>query len=207
MAVKYDFFKVPDLVCEGKEQYSARTILSGEIDLEGIADIVASRSTVKQADVLGAWKGMLQVIEEELKNGKRVRLDGLCCLNLSAHSPMVSSVREIRAESIHFKDIVYRTERGLKKHLSGVKFERSGACHSSGISGEKIDQLMHEHFQSNAYITRKDFARLCKLSSSTAIRKLNLLIGDGKLSRLDNNRSGFYFPVPGTYVAASPVTI
>lgn len=203
MAVKYDLFKVPGLVSVGKRCYSARTVLSGEIDLEEIANIVASRSTVKQSDVLGAWKGMLQVIKEELENGRRVHLDGLCYLNLSAHSHMVRSSTAIRAESVHCKDVVYRTEKGLKKMFSGVKFERSKGNHSSAISGIVIDGLMREHFRYNSYITRKEFARLCKLSSSTAIRKINKLVEAGKLVRpATNPRSGLYFPVPGIYVSA-----
>lgn len=205
MAVKYDLFKVPNLVTKGKERYSARVIINGEVDLEKIADIVASRSTVKQGDVLAAWKGMLQVIKEELSEGRRVHLDGLCYMNLSAQSDIVRSTTEIRAESIHLRDIVYRTEKDLKRILSAVKFERSKARHSSDVSDIEVDGILRDHFKYNAYITRKEFARICKFSLSTAMRKLNGLIGEGKLTRPAVRRAGFYFPVPGVYVSAHTV--
>lgn len=201
MAVKYDFFKVPELITKGKERYSARSVISGEMDLEQIADIVASRSTVKQSDVLAAWKGMLQVIKEGLADGKRVHLNGLCYMNLSAQSDFVRSTKEIRAESIRCRDIVYRTEKDVKRSLAVVKFERGNIRHSSDVSDIEIDSMLRDYFKYNTYITRKEFARICKLSPSTAIRKMNILVSEGKLDR-PAKRAGFYFPVPGVYVSA-----
>lgn len=201
MAVKYDFFKIPDLVSEGKTKYSARTILSGEVDMERIADVVASRCTMKQADVRGVWDAMLRIIKEELQNGKRIHLDGLCYLNLSAQSPMVRSTKEIRAESILCRDIKYRTEKELKRTLRHTRFERQSGKHSSEISDIEIDGILREYFKYNAYITRKEFARLCKLSPTTAMRKIKDLVQNDKLSHPGSRNSGFYFPVPGGYIS------
>lgn len=205
MAVKYDFFRIPDLVSEGKTRYSARTILSGEVDMERIADIVASRCTMKQADVQGVWNAMLRVIKEELKNGKRIHLDGLCYLNLSAQSEMVRTTKEIRAESILCRDIRYRTEKELRYELRHTKFERHSGRHSADVSDIEIDGMLREYFKYNAFITRKEFCRLCKLSPTTAMRKIKVLVQDGKLSHPGSRNSGFYFPVPGGYVSGNDV--
>ena len=54
------------------------------------------------------------------------------------------------------------------------------------------------------YIIRKEFARICKLSESTVLRKINL-IGEGKLTRPAVRHAGFYFPVTGVHVSAHTV--
>ena len=77
--------------------------------------------------------------------------------------------------------------------------------HSSDVSNIEIDGSLQDHFKYNAYITRKEFARICKLSESTAIRKTNSLMGEGKLTRPAVRRAGFYIPVPGVYVSAHTV--
>lgn len=205
MAVKYDFFKIPDLVSEGKTRYSARTILSGEADMKKIANIVASRCSMKQPDVMGVWDAMLRVIKEELENGKRVHLDGLCYLHLSAESPAVRTTNEIRAESIFCRDIKYRTEKEVKRLLRHTKFERHNGHHSADVSDIEIDGMLREYFKYNAFITRKEFERLCKLSPTTAMRKIKILVQEEKLSHPGSRNSGFYFPVPGVYISNNEV--
>ena len=49
------------------------------------------------------------------------------------------------------------------------KVSEGRTWHSSDVSNIEIDGILRDHFKYNANITRKEFARICKLSESTAV--------------------------------------
>lgn len=54
-----------------------RAVVTGEIDLNGIAEKVQANSSLKRSDVLACLTELSEVMREALLDGKRVRLNGL----------------------------------------------------------------------------------------------------------------------------------
>ena len=129
-----------------------------------------------------------------------MQLDGVGAFRISAKSPSVRDRREIRAESIEFKGVVYKADKKLLKKLSTTKFMRTkySRC-SADISEIEIDGLLTEYFKEHDYITTKEMQVLCGLSNATALRRLKDRVKEGKLSHPGHLRAPFYFPVSGNY--------
>ena len=78
MAIEFKMVpKQNNIASPPQTKYYPCAVSKGEVDLEYLAEIIASRSTVTVADCYGVLIGMSQVIGEELANGKIVKIDRL----------------------------------------------------------------------------------------------------------------------------------
>ena len=105
----------------------------------------------------------------------------------------ISSKKEIRAESVHFKSVAFKPEARLKKSLKGVRLERNHLkAHSKEISDAEIATRLDKYFEQNRTLTRVDFQQLTGLLRSSAQRKINELIELGKLRNIGYPRFPLY---------------
>ena len=200
MAALYDLFRTPQPKDEKKVRYHARSVVTGKMSTQHLVRAIAQRSAFKESVVTGVLLALEDVLSESLAEGKSVQLDGVGAFRISAKSPSVRDRREIRAESIEFKGVVYKADKKLLKKLSTTKFLRTKYSHCSvDISDIEIDGILTEHFKEHDYITTKELEQLCGLSNATALRRLKERVNEGKLAHPGHLRAPFYFPVPGNY--------
>ena len=200
MVALYDLFRTPQPKGEEKVRYHARSVVTGKLNRRDLVRTIAKRSAFKEGIVAGVLIALEEVLSDSLAEGKSVQLDGVGAFRISAKSPSVRDRREIRAESIEFKGVVYKADKKLLKKLSATKFLRTkySSC-SVEISEIEIDGLLMEYFKEHDYITTKEMQFLCGLSNATALRRLKERVKEGKLSHPGHLRAPFYFPVPGNY--------
>ena len=200
MAALYDLFRTPQPKDEKKVRYHARSVVTGKMSTQHLVRTIAQRSAFKESVVTGVLLALEDVLCESLAEGKSVQLDGVGAFRISAKSPSVRDRREIRAESIEFKGVVYKADKNLLKKLSATKFLRTKYSHCSvDISDIEIDGFLTEYFKEHDYITTKELEQLCGLSNATALRRLQQRVKEGKLAHPGHLRAPFYFPVPGNY--------
>ena len=200
MAALYDLFRTPQPKGEEKVRYHARSVVTGKMKNSDLVRTIAKRSAFKEGIVAGVLIALEEVLSDSLAEGKSVQLDGVGAFRISAKSPSVRDRREIRAESIEFKGVVYKADTKLLKKLSTTKFMRTKCSRcSADISEIEIDGLLTEYFKEHDYITTKEMQFLCGLSNATALRRLKERVKEGKLSHPGHLRAPFYFPVPGNY--------
>ena len=200
MAALYDLFRTPQPKDEKKVRYHARSVVTGKMSTQHLIRTIAQRSAFKESVVTGVLLALEDVLSESLAEGKSVQLDGVGAFRISAKSPSVRDRREIRAESIEFKGVVYKADKNLLKKLSATKFLRTKYSHCSvEVSDIEIDGILTEHFKEHDYITTKELEQLCGLSNATALRRLKERVNEGKLAHPGHLRAPFYFPVPGNY--------
>ena len=200
MAALYDLFRTPQPKDEKKVRYHARSVVTGKMSTQHLVRTIAQRSAFKESVVTGVLLALEDVLSESLAEGKSVQLDGVGAFRISAKSPSVRDRREIRAESIEFKGVVYKADKNLLKKLSATKFLRTKYSHCSvEVSDIEIDGILTEHFKEHDYITTKELEQLCGLSNATALRRLKERVNEGKLAHPGHLRAPFYFPVPGNY--------
>lgn len=78
MAIEFKMVpKQNNIASPPQTQYYPCAVSKGEVDLEYLAELIASRSTVTVADCYGVLIGMSEAIGEELANGKIVKIDRL----------------------------------------------------------------------------------------------------------------------------------
>lgn len=205
MTVRYDFYKNPSP--RGNKQqvrYHARVVPYGTIDSETLAKRIHSRCTVTPVDVKAVLLSLSEVIVEELQSGNRVYIEGLGYLQLTLECPPIQSVKEVRAESIRFKSVAFRSEADLKKWLCVTRFERASLkSHSKELSLEHVEKMLVSYFASQPYLTRRTFQGLCGYTRSTANRQLKELREAGKLSCVGTARSSLYVPGVNLWVNES----
>ena len=201
MAANYEFFPTPQPEGSDEVRYHARVVVKRTVSTQEIAQKIARRGAIKEGEVMAVLMDLADALKDELEEGNSVHLDGIGSFRISAHSPSVHSRKEVRAESIKFRNIVYTPEKRLRKQLSGMKFSRVTTPHiSSSISEEEIDMRLTEHFQQNTYITTKQMQLLCHLTYATALRRLKDRVEKGWLLHPGHARAPFYFPATGYYV-------
>lgn len=200
MAALYDLFRTPQPKGETKVRYHARSVVTGKMSTQDLIREITHRSAFKEGVVTGVLIALEEALQASLAEGKSVQLDGVGAFRISAKSPSVRDRREIRAESIEFKGVVYTADKKLLKKLSATKFMRTkySQC-SEDVSDIEIDGLLMEYFKEHEYITTKEMQHLCGLSNGTALRRLKERVKEGKLSHPGHMRAPFYFPVPGNY--------
>lgn len=187
MAVQYDFYKNPSPKDSKKRvRYHARVVPYGTVDTNKLAQRIHSRCTVTPADVKAVLSSLSDVVIEELKDGNRIHIEGLGYLQITLECPPIQSTKEIRAESIRFKSVAFRSEAELRKRLRIARFERAPhKNHSSGlVAGGRLDALLAGYFATHDRITRIGFQTLCGFTRTMANRRLKELRETGKIDCL-----------------------
>lgn len=190
---KFDFFTTPDPEKKGRKKFIAKVVGSGDMDIEEIARLAAHYTRANRGVILMAWDTILERILEALKEGKRVHLDGLGYLTITATSHLVDKPNEIRAESVHYKGVHFRADKSCNRSLRTTRFERMHARHSVKTDNNKVVDFLKTHFQTNEYITRKELVHTCTLSPTSANRILKQLVEEDFLKHPGARNSAFYF--------------
>lgn len=199
MAANYDFYQNPPSA-KRKQRLHARVVTSGTITTNELAKEIQSRSTMSSADVKGVLSALGDVIVRHFRDGERVHIEGLGYFQITLSCPPVRTAHEIRAESIHFKSVVFRPEKELLNRLKTTSFERiSEKRHSKNHPEEVITERLTRYFAVYPYITREDFQRQCGMIKSTANRRLSQLVKEGKLKKAGLHRFPVYEPTEGHY--------
>ncbi len=201
MSLQYDFYASPSPKGSNRnQQLHARVKTTGTTNTQNLAELIKETTSLSTADVKASLDALVETISFELSCGRRVHLDGLGYFGLSLSCPPVESPREIRAESVKVKNIVFRPEVEWKKRFRGTPLERAREKnHSSKYSEMKIEKLLTGHFLDHPFMTTREFCYLCGFTPSTGARKINQLLEAGKLRRVGYGSAVMYEPIPGNY--------
>ncbi len=123
--MKYKIIKKgePGVIGGGNQQFYASPYYSGEVDLYGLGQKLATRSTVARIDAEAVLSGFVNLISEELKEGKIVRLGNLGTFRISLNSRGEENASEVNGNSIQKTRVLSRPAKVFNKHLSGLDYE------------------------------------------------------------------------------------
>jgi predicted histone-like DNA-binding protein len=105
-------------------KYYPCAVSSGEVDLEYIAEIISSRSTISVADCYGVLIGMSQVIGEELAKGKIVKVERLGTFALTLKGTGTDEPDKLNKNTILGTRMLFKPAKSLKKVLTTLNFIR-----------------------------------------------------------------------------------
>ena len=90
----------PGVVGGGEKKFYANTVTVGEINVEGITKKVEKISTVSGADIRAVIYATVDVMIDELSEGRIVRLGDLGDLRVSISSEGLATAEEVSSNSI-----------------------------------------------------------------------------------------------------------
>lgn len=151
--------------------------------LREMAKSINNACSVGVADVLAVWNAMEDEIIRTLSEGDRVELGTLGTLALEVGTRQRKSVNEgVSGKDVVAKGITFAPSKRLTEVMDELTFECDGIV-SQPLNEESAEEALAEYFSVNRYITPRLFATLCKCSKSTAYRRIEDLVAEGKLKQ------------------------
>lgn len=125
MGFKYRVRTKIDTINElGKSKYYAVPVRSGLIDLKYIADILEKRSSLSKGDIISTIVGLVDVLQDYLKDGYNVRIDDLGIFSISVSSDGFEDPEQCKPHKVRANKICFRADSNLRRNLKFVRFER-----------------------------------------------------------------------------------
>ena len=150
-------------------------------ELKDLAKSINNACTVTEADVFAVWSAMEQEIMYALSNGKRVVLGNLGTLSLEVGTEQRKSFGDkFSSKDIVAKGVAFHPSKQLSEFISGFSFECDGIV-AQPLSETSAEEALDEYFSTRQYINTRTFATVCKCSLSTAYRRIEKLVAEGKL--------------------------
>ncbi|MEA5099750.1 MAG: HU family DNA-binding protein [Bacteroidales bacterium] len=111
----------------GVEQtkFYPNSVAVGLYTTEDMARDISEASSFTEADMIGALRGMSDIIITKLKLGYNVKLDGVGIFSLSLTSEGFNSAEECKPNRIKVRKITFKADRKLKKEMIGLKFYKA----------------------------------------------------------------------------------
>lgn len=116
--------KKNNLVLPPQIKYYPCAVNNGEDDLDSLADIVASQSTISKADCYGVIMALTKAIGESLADGRIVRIDSLGSFQITLQGLPADTLEELGKANIKGAKIIYKPSRNMKRNLSQLTYKR-----------------------------------------------------------------------------------
>lgn len=184
MCARYRMVRNPNPTGDKKKQaLHPRVVPYGTLHTDEVIKEAESRSGMSGADIKGALRVLADVMVSRLDQGYNIELDGLGFFSVSLTSRPVMDKKEIRSESIHFKNVNFRCGKYLKSKLKTMHLERIPEGKGVLPPFEERVRRLTEYLNTHHFITCSDYRNLTGCSKYRALEDLNKLINEGKLEK------------------------
>ena len=114
----------PGVAGGGVKKYYAANQSSGELTLAGLTKSIEKMSTVNGADIRATLYAMVDVMKDELANGRIVRLGELGSLRVNISSDGKEKEEDVKASAIRSARVVFSPGKDLKDMLQALTYEK-----------------------------------------------------------------------------------
>lgn len=168
---------------EGKQPLHARFVPNGTMRLDDLVKNASGRSSLSSADIKGALQLLQDVIADALMFGYNIELEGIGTFGLTLKCRPVMNEKEIRAESVHFRDVTFRSSSVLRNRLKTIPVVRCEKKEKEGYTSLQCEELAMAYLQTHPYISSKTYCSLCHCGKTKASADLKRMTAEGKLKR------------------------
>jgi predicted histone-like DNA-binding protein len=106
------------------EQYYAKAIGNGAVDFEMLTNILAEKSRLHKADCFKILSLLEETINQQLKNGKIVRLGTIGSFQVGITSSGADTASKIKSSAIKNAKVNFRAGKSLQKMLKELEYEK-----------------------------------------------------------------------------------
>lgn len=114
----------PGVTGGGDAKYYASPLYSGKTNLRSLGMKLSNGSTLTKTDTMAVLIGLVDLIAEELKDGKIVELGGLGSFRISINSAGEQTIEQVTSNSIKKTKVLFRPGNELKESLTGLSFTK-----------------------------------------------------------------------------------
>jgi predicted histone-like DNA-binding protein len=116
--------KQNNLVSPPEVKYYPCAVSQGQVDLDDLAKIIASRSTISRVDCYGVIIALSEVISESLADGNIVKIDNLGSFQLVLLGTAAETKDPLGKSNIKGAKISYKPSKELKNKLKRITYKR-----------------------------------------------------------------------------------
>ncbi|MDR1880895.1 MAG: HU family DNA-binding protein [Tannerellaceae bacterium] len=193
MSANYKLVRNPNPKKDGQIQpLHARFVPCGTVSTPEIIRAILPKSTFSSAD----YKGVLQLLQDALVDhlmfGFNVELEGIGTFTISLQSPPVMNKKQIRSESVFFKDVKFHASKELKDRLKTMHVFRAPERQRKTFTLEECEERLMRYLEKNTYITGRAYKSLSQCGKTKAAAQLKQFRLAGKIVRHGYGPTTFY---------------
>ncbi len=115
--------KKVDLTKEEKQvRYYAVPITSGQVSTADLAAIICERCSLTRADVLAAVSALSDVMQQHLRDGKTVMLNGIGLFSVSASSEGVELPEQCTPSKVKAQRVCFKADTEMRLILNEIEY-------------------------------------------------------------------------------------
>lgn len=194
MCAKYAFYKNPPNRETGETgSLYAKVVSGGKITTDKLADEIAQRSTFSSGDVKGVVKALSEMLHYHLSEGETVDIDGIGNFSVTLKTLKgITDPKQIRAESIRFNNVVYRTSPELKHKLKTIPLVRAVLPKRKDLAEEERLANILSKLKDERLVSSTDCMLFNHCSRYQALKDLKRLNEQGKITWLGRGKQKYY---------------
>ena len=194
MCAKYAFYKNPPNRETGETgSLYAKVVSGGKITTDKLADEIAQRSTFSSGDVKGVVKALSEMLHYHLSEGETVDIDGIGNFSVTLKTLKgITDPKQIRAESIRFNNVVYRTSPELKHKLKNIQLVRAVLPKRKDLAEEERLANILSKLKDERLVSSTDCMLFNHCSRYQALKDLKKLNELGKITWLGRGKQKYY---------------
>lgn len=193
MKAKYQLVRTSDFKKSNEEQpFHARLVPHGTVSITEMMEYAREYSTFSTSDIKGALELISQLVEQGLREGHNVLIDGIGYLSVSLECRPVMDKREIRSPSVRFRQVNFRLDKKMKRSLRNMPLERMPEKDKRKFSHEQRLQRLWAYLERHSIISRRQYMGLNQCTKYQALKDLNEQITAGNLETTGERNSRLY---------------
>ena len=180
MVAEYKMERNPNPKGDNEQQaLHPRLISQGTVGTDDIARYPQTVSTISEADMKGALAVLAQYAAYQLREGYTVYIEGIGYLTPTLQSRPVMETKELRSESVHFKNVAFRCDKELKHKLKSMHIYKAHTPKLKEFDTNERRRRLLRYLDRNEYITSTDYAVLNHCSKYGAQQDLKRFTDEG----------------------------
>jgi len=178
-----------------KQPLHARVIPHGTRSITDMMSFAKSYSTLSTADVKASLQLISELLEQSLRDGYNVELDGIGFFSVSLGCRPVMEKSEIRSPSVRFRNVHFRLNGEMKRRLSTMHLVRSVEDKKKSYTAVEREERLRRHLSRERYITSRTYCGLNGCTKYQALKDLKRFVAEGKLLEGGERNSRIYLKV------------
>lgn len=165
-----------------KQALHPRLVSQGTVGTKEITQFAQDTSTISSADMRGALAVLARYTYMQLRDGYTVYIEGIGYLSATLQSRPVTDAKELRSESVHFKNVAFRCDKKLKHELKGMSIYKATTGKSKTYDIEERRARLIWYLDNHEYITSTYYCGLNNCSKYSAQQDLKKFVTDGLIT-------------------------
>lgn len=194
MSASYKLVRMPDPTKSGIiRPLHPRFVPNSTVTTDTLMEVIVSRSSFSSADVKGVLQLLQDTLASHLMMGFSVKLEGIGTFSVSLKGRPVMDKKEIRSESIHFKDVKFRSSKALRVRLKAMPVYRSEVKERESFTLEECEKRLLWYLENRKpFITGRIYQALNHCGKTKAAAELKHFRQKGIITRQGYGPTTFY---------------